>query len=77
MFIFLETRDLKSDLLKIHHKQSEVETDILRLKTNVTGIIYNKCGQCSYGRMNLNFLVIRLNRFSVFNDILRNTVIIL
>nr|XP_022290582.1 uncharacterized protein LOC111102222 [Crassostrea virginica] len=31
-----ETSDLKSDLLKIQHKQNEVETDILRLKTNVT-----------------------------------------
>ena len=35
--IFPETRDLKSDLLKIQHKQTEVEKDILRLKTNVTG----------------------------------------
>ena len=35
--MFSETRDLKSDLLKIQHKQTEVETDILRLKTNVTG----------------------------------------
>lgn len=38
VFIFSETRDLKSDLLKMQHKQTEVETDILKLKTNVTGM---------------------------------------
>ena len=38
--IFSDTRDLKSDLLKIQHKQNEVETDILRLKTNVTSTHY-------------------------------------
>lgn len=38
VFIFSETRDLKSDLLKKQHKQTEVETDILKLKTNVTGM---------------------------------------
>lgn len=38
--IFPETSDLKSDLLKIQHKQNEVETDILRLKTNVTSTHY-------------------------------------
>ena len=40
MSIFPETSDLKSDLLKIQHKQNEVETDILRLKTNVTSTHY-------------------------------------
>lgn len=38
--IFPETSDLKSDLLKIQHKQNEVETDILILKATVTSTHY-------------------------------------
>lgn len=56
VFTFSETRGLKSDLLKMQHKQTEVETDILELKTNLTGAntyhIQNPMVEC----LNLNFV---------------------